>query len=43
MALRAWQTGWQASFVIAGSIWIMTNLDDNMVPPPELMNLHMQH
>jgi len=29
--------------VIAGSLWIMANLKDNMMPPPELMNLHMQH
>ena len=29
--------------VIAGSLWIMTNLNDNMLPSPELMNLHMQH
>jgi cytochrome o ubiquinol oxidase subunit IV len=29
--------------VIAGSLWIMTNLNDNMMPPPELMNMHMQH
>jgi len=29
--------------VIAGSLWIMTNLNDNMVLPPELMNMHMQH
>ena len=29
--------------VAAGSLWIMFNLNDNMVPPPELMNLHMQH
>ena len=30
--------------VIAGSVWIMTNLNDNMVmPPPELMNSHMRH
>ena len=29
--------------VIAGSLWIMTNLSENMMPPPELMNLHMQH
>jgi cytochrome o ubiquinol oxidase operon protein cyoD len=28
--------------VIAGSLWIMTSLNDNMMPP-ELMNLHMQH
>jgi pyruvate dehydrogenase (quinone) len=29
--------------VIAGSLWIMTNLNDNMMPPAELMNLHKQH
>ena len=29
--------------VVVGSLWIMTNLNDNMMPPPELMNLHMQH
>ena len=29
--------------VVAGSLWIMTNLNDNMLPPPELMNLHMRH
>ena len=29
--------------VAAGSLWIMTNLNDNMMPPPDLMNLHMQH
>jgi cytochrome o ubiquinol oxidase operon protein cyoD len=29
--------------VVAGSLWIMTNLNDNMMPPAELMNLHMQH
>ena len=29
--------------VVAGSLWIMTNLNDNMMPPPELMNLHMKH
>ena len=29
--------------VVAGSLWIMSNLNDNMVPPAELMNLHMQH
>jgi cytochrome o ubiquinol oxidase operon protein cyoD len=31
------------TLVVAGSFWIMTNLDENMMPPPELMNLHMQH
>jgi cytochrome o ubiquinol oxidase operon protein cyoD len=29
--------------VIAGSLWIMSNLNDHMMPPPDLMNLHMQH
>ena len=29
--------------VVIGSLWIMTNLNDNMMPPPELMNLHMRH
>ena len=29
--------------VIAGSLWIMNNLNENMMmPPPELMNMHMQ-
>jgi cytochrome o ubiquinol oxidase subunit IV len=28
--------------VVAGSLWIMTNLNDNMMSP-DLMNLHMQH
>jgi cytochrome o ubiquinol oxidase operon protein cyoD len=26
---------------VAGSLWIMTNLNGNIMPP-ELMNLHMQ-
>jgi cytochrome o ubiquinol oxidase subunit IV len=30
------------SLVVAGSLWIMTNLSNGMMPP-ELMNLHMQH
>jgi cytochrome o ubiquinol oxidase operon protein cyoD len=29
--------------VVAGSLLIMTNLNENMMPSPELMNLHMQH
>jgi cytochrome o ubiquinol oxidase operon protein cyoD len=29
--------------VVAGSLWIMTDLNDNMMPPADLMNLHMQH
>ena len=29
--------------VVVGSLWIMFNLNDNMMPPPELMNIHMQH
>jgi cytochrome o ubiquinol oxidase subunit IV len=31
------------TLVVAGSLWIMTNLNDNMMPPAELMNMHMQH
>ena len=31
------------TLVVAGSLWIMANLNDNMMPPPELMNLHLQH
>jgi cytochrome o ubiquinol oxidase subunit IV len=31
------------TIVVVGSLWIMFNLNDNMVPPPELMNLHMRH
>jgi cytochrome o ubiquinol oxidase subunit IV len=30
------------TLVIAGSLWIMTNLNGNMMPPAELMNLQMQ-
>jgi cytochrome o ubiquinol oxidase operon protein cyoD len=29
--------------VVIGSLVIMTNLNDSMMPPSELMNLHMQH
>jgi cytochrome o ubiquinol oxidase subunit IV len=29
--------------VAAGSIWIMANLNENMMPSTELMNLHKQH
>ena len=29
--------------VAAGSIFIMANLNENMMPATELMNLHMQH
>jgi cytochrome o ubiquinol oxidase operon protein cyoD len=29
--------------VIGGSLWIMSNLNDNLMPTPELMDLHMQH
>jgi cytochrome o ubiquinol oxidase operon protein cyoD len=29
--------------VIAGSLWIMTNLNDNMILSPELINRPMQH
>jgi cytochrome o ubiquinol oxidase subunit IV len=30
------------TLVIAGSMWIMANLNANMMPSGELMNLHMQ-
>ena len=29
--------------VVVGSLWIMSNLNENMMLPVELMNLHMQH
>jgi cytochrome o ubiquinol oxidase operon protein cyoD len=29
--------------VVVGSLWIMADLNENMMPPPELMNLHMRH
>ena len=29
--------------VVAGSLWIMADLNENMMPAAELMNLHMQH
>jgi cytochrome o ubiquinol oxidase subunit IV len=29
--------------VVVGSLLIMTNLNENMMPSPELMNLHIQH
>jgi cytochrome o ubiquinol oxidase subunit IV len=28
--------------VVIGSLWIMTNLNDNLMPSSELMKLHMQ-
>jgi cytochrome o ubiquinol oxidase operon protein cyoD len=28
--------------VVAGSMWIMANLHDNLMPPAQLMDLHMQ-
>jgi cytochrome o ubiquinol oxidase subunit IV len=31
------------TLVVVGSLWIMFNLNENMMPSPELMNLHMQH
>jgi cytochrome o ubiquinol oxidase subunit IV len=31
------------TILVAGSLWIMANLNDNMMPPPELMNLPMRH
>jgi cytochrome o ubiquinol oxidase operon protein cyoD len=29
--------------VVAGSLWIMTDLNDTMMSPAELMNMHTQH
>ena len=29
--------------LMTGSLWIMANLNHNMMPSAELMNLHMQH
>jgi len=29
--------------VVAGSLWIMTDLNSNMMPSADLMNLHMDH
>ena len=29
--------------VVVGSLWIMTNLNDNLMPSQDLLNLHMQH
>jgi len=29
--------------VVIGSLWIMANLNDAMMPPADLMTLHMQH
>ena len=31
------------TLVIGGSLWIMTNLNTNMMPSADLMNLQMQH
>ena len=31
------------TILVAGSLWIMSNLNDNMMPPPELLDLHVQH
>ena len=31
------------TLVVVGSLVIMTNLNDGMMPPAEMMNLHMQH
>jgi hypothetical protein len=31
------------TIVVAGSVWIMSNLERHMMPPAELMNLRMQH
>jgi cytochrome o ubiquinol oxidase subunit IV len=31
------------ALVVGGSLWIMANLNDNMMLPAELMDLHRQH
>lgn len=31
------------TLVVAGSVWIMADLNENTTMSPELMNLHMQH
>jgi cytochrome o ubiquinol oxidase subunit IV len=31
------------TLIVAGSLWIMTNLNANMMPAADLINLHMQH
>jgi cytochrome o ubiquinol oxidase operon protein cyoD len=31
------------TLIVAGSLWIMANLNANMMPAGELMDLHMQH
>jgi cytochrome o ubiquinol oxidase subunit IV len=31
------------TIVVTGSLWIMWNLNDSMMPPAELMNVQMQH
>jgi cytochrome o ubiquinol oxidase operon protein cyoD len=31
------------TLVAAGSIWIMANFNENMMPASELMDLHLQH
>jgi cytochrome o ubiquinol oxidase operon protein cyoD len=31
------------TLVVAGSLWIMSNLNENMMPPAELINMQMQH
>jgi len=29
--------------VVAGSVWIMNNLNDNLMPPAQMMNMPMRH
>jgi cytochrome o ubiquinol oxidase subunit IV len=31
------------TLVVAGSLWIMANLNANMMPPEQLMNIQTQH
>jgi cytochrome o ubiquinol oxidase operon protein cyoD len=31
------------TLIVAGSLWIMANLNANMMPPADLIDLHIQH
>ena len=31
------------TLIVAGSLWIMANLNANMMPAADLIDLHMQH
>jgi hypothetical protein len=38
-----WRSAFSSYFLIAGSLWIMADLNDSIMPPAELMNMHGQH